>query len=173
MESDVHHINDVVSCPGADYCSIAITSSMGVGAKVIDHLQDGATDVERLGNFRIQISGCPNSCGQHHIGDIGLTGLMVKGRDGVERPHYSILVGGGITGDSPQLAQRLKGKYPEEETPKIIAAFANDYLENKNDGESFKEFVNRQELTYFVDIAQSISGTKRIEVEDAQPPAVD
>jgi len=173
-EPDAHHITDVVSCPGADYCAIAITKSMGVGASVREYLKNGSADVDKLGNFRIQISGCPNSCGQHHIGDIGLTGLMVKGRDGVERPHYSILVGGGVTGDNPTLAHRLQGKYPEEETPKIIATISNYYLDNREGEESFKDFVARKGLDEFTKIARSIAHTKYLDdVEDPEPEAID
>ncbi len=159
-EPDAHHITDVVSCPGADYCSLAITKSMGVGARVREHLAGGQTDVDRLGRFRIQISGCPNSCGQHHIGDIGLTGLMVKGKDGVERPHYSILVGGGVTGENPTLAHRISGRYPEEDTPRIIAAFAQYYLDNRKDGEGFREFVQRMGVERFSQMARSIAHEK-------------
>ncbi|MCH8029243.1 MAG: nitrite/sulfite reductase [Candidatus Dadabacteria bacterium] len=172
-EPNAHHVDDVVSCPGADYCSIAITKSMGVGAKVRAHLQGRQTDVDKLGKFRIQISGCPNSCGQHHIGDIGLTGLMVKGKDGIERPHYSILVGGGITGDNPTIAQRLTGKHPEEATPKIIAAIANNYLENKEGDEAFKDYVARVGLQTFSRIARAISRENVVDAPDPKPGAID
>src|SRR5262249_45171650 len=75
---DAGSINDVVSCPGMDYCSLAITRSMGMAERIRAHLLDGVSDgdgfAERLGPFAIKISGCPNSCGQHHVGDLGLTG---------------------------------------------------------------------------------------------------
>ena len=75
-------INDVVSCPGMDYCSLAITRSMGVAERVRAHLLDDPSAGEgfaaRLGRFTVKVSGCPNSCGQHHIGDIGLTGHSVS-----------------------------------------------------------------------------------------------
>ena len=78
-------INDVVACPGLDYCSLAVTRSMGVGDRVRQHLAESGIDAEQLGSFHIKISGCPNSCGQHHIGDIGLTGMMVKDEAGSGR----------------------------------------------------------------------------------------
>lgn len=172
-EADAHRITDVVSCPGADYCAIAITRSMGVGARVREHLLQGPTDVDKLGTFRIQISGCPNACGQHHLGDIGLTGVMVKGTDGIERPHYNILVGGGITGDNPRFSQRLTGKYPEEETPKIIAAITNTYLDEKQGEESFKDWVERKGISSISRIARKISGRKMVEAKDVQPAPSD
>lgn len=148
-EADADHITDIVACPGADYCSLAITKSMGVGARVREHLtaSSSAADVDDLirsiGEFSIKISGCPNSCGQHHVADIGMTGLMVKGKDGVERPHYSLRVGGGC-GPDAKIGDRLDGRVPEEETPKVIAAIAKFYVTERGKGESFREFVTRK-----------------------------
>src|SRR4029078_413102 len=126
--------------PGTDYCSLAITNSMGVGARVREHLEANSSRAEvdnlirNIGEFRLKISGCPNSCGQHHVADIGMTGLMVKGKDGVERPHYSLRVGGGC-GPDARIGDRLDGRVPEEETPKVIAAIAKCYVTERADGE--------------------------------------
>jgi sulfite reductase beta subunit-like hemoprotein len=147
-EPDAGHITDVVACPGGDYCSLAITKSMGVGAKVREHLVPQGARVEaddlvhQIGLFDIKISGCPNSCGQHHIGDIGMTGLMVKGKDGIERPHYSLRVGGAV-GPNARIGERLDGRVPEEDTPRVIAAIARYFVSERGEGESFKEFVSR------------------------------
>lgn len=147
-EADADHITDVVSCPGGDYCTLAITRSMKLGADVRAHLAESASRTEAddlvsaLGAFSIKVSGCPNSCGQHHVADIGMTGLMVKGADGVERPHYSLRVGGGC-GPDARIGDRLDGRVPEEETPRVIAAIARHYLAERGEGESFREFVAR------------------------------
>ncbi len=148
-EPDAAHITDIVACPGADYCSLAITKSMGVGARIREYLSESGNRVEaddlvqQIGVFDIKISGCPNSCGQHHVADIGMTGLMVKGKDGVERPHYSLRVGGGC-GPDAKIGDRLDGRVPEEETPKVIAAIAKVYVAERAPGESFREFVARK-----------------------------
>lgn len=147
-EPDAEHITDVVACPGGDYCTLAITRSMKLGADVREHLAPSASRseaddlVSALGVFSIKVSGCPNSCGQHHVADIGMTGLMVKGSDGIERPHYSLRVGGGC-GPDARVGDRLDGRVPEEETPKVIAAIARHYLAERGEGESFREFVAR------------------------------
>lgn len=154
-EPDAGHITDIVSCPGLDYCSLAITKSMGVGAQIREHLSPQGTRAEaddivrEIGAFDIKISGCPNSCGQHHVADIGMTGLMAKGSDGVERPYYSLRVGGGV-GEGARIGERLDGRVPEEETPKVIAAIARFYVAERGSGESFRDFVARkgaQEIT--------------------------
>ncbi|MFT3774476.1 MAG: nitrite/sulfite reductase [Minicystis sp.] len=147
-EPDAEHITDVVSCPGGDYCTLAITRSMKLGADIRAHLAPDASRAEAddivtaLGVFSIKVSGCFNSCGQHHVADIGMTGLMVKDADGVERPHYSLRVGGGC-GPDARVGERLDGRIPEEETPKVVAAIARHYLAERGEGETFREFVAR------------------------------
>ncbi|HMJ50974.1 MAG TPA: nitrite/sulfite reductase [Polyangiaceae bacterium] len=147
-EADALHITDVVSCPGTDYCSLAITKSMGVATLIRSHLEEGTTRQEEhdvvaeVGRFEIKISGCPNACGQHQVGDIGMTGLMVTGKDGVERPHYSLRVGGGC-GEGARVGSRLSGRIPEEQTPAVVAAIARFYLQQRGKEESFRDFVAR------------------------------
>ena len=143
---DVSTINDVVSCPGMDYCSLAITRSMGMAERIRAHLlahpdsREGFA--ERLGPFAIKISGCPNSCGQHHVGDIGLTGHLAKTGDGGERPFYSILVGGGVGEGAGRVGKRL-GRYAEEDASAVIAALARFYERERQQGETFRAFVDR------------------------------
>jgi sulfite reductase beta subunit-like hemoprotein len=143
---DVSTINDVVSCPGMDYCSLAITRSMGMAERIRAHLvahpESREGFAERLGVFAIKISGCPNSCGQHHVGDIGLTGHLAKTGDGSERPFYSILVGGGVGEGRGRIGKRL-GRFPEEDAPAVIAALARAYDRERTSGETFPAFVDR------------------------------
>lgn len=141
--ADALHITDVTSCPGADYCSLAVSRSMGMASALRSHLLAANGQVEDLGVFRIKISGCPNSCGQHHIGDIGLTGLSLKGEDGQNHPHYSMLVGGRVGEQDAAIGQRITGRFPEAEVPKVVAALADFYRRNREAGERFGDFVTR------------------------------
>jgi sulfite reductase beta subunit-like hemoprotein len=152
--TDALHITDVTSCPGADYCSLAMSRSMGVAAAIQTHLQATNGEVERLGVFRVKISGCPNSCGQHHIGDIGLTGMTLKGDDGNEHPHYSILVGGSIGEATAAIGHRVTGRFPEAETPKVVAALAALYQRQRAQGERFPDFVHRVGMARINEVAR-------------------
>ncbi len=142
-EGGANHITDVVSCPGADYCSLAITRSMGMAERIRTHLASAGLSADAIGEFHVKISGCPNSCGQHHVGDVGLTGMMIKGKDGKERPHYSILVGGSVGERSGALGKRLGGRFPEADTPRAIVAVAECYRTERETGEPFAAFVKR------------------------------
>jgi len=155
---DFGTINDVVSCPGMDYCSLAITRSMGMAERIRAALlaHPGTADgfAERLGPFGIKISGCPNSCGQHHVGDIGLTGHTVKTDDGVERPFYSILVGGSVGEGRARVGKRI-GRFREEDAPLAIAAVARTFERERTSGETFPAFVDRVGAPKLVDVAQA------------------
>jgi sulfite reductase beta subunit-like hemoprotein len=145
-DADVHTITDVVSCPGMDYCSLAITRSMGVAERIRQSLmRDPATGngfAAELGTFSVKISGCPNACGQHHVGNIGLTGHNVTEEDGVQRPHYSILAGGSVGEGTGRIGMRV-GRFPEAQTPGAIAALARLYAAERHPGETFPDFAER------------------------------
>jgi sulfite reductase beta subunit-like hemoprotein len=158
---DVSTIADVVSCPGMDYCSLAITRSMGMAERIQAHLGADATTgngfAERLGPFAVKISGCPNSCGQHHVGDLGLTGHLVKEKDGAERPYYSVLVGGGVGEGRGRIGKRL-GRFPEERAPAVVAALARLYESERRPGESFPAYVDRVGSARLATVADTAAG---------------
>jgi sulfite reductase beta subunit-like hemoprotein len=155
---DVSTINDVVSCPGMDYCSLAITRSMGMAERIRAHLlQDGEGFAARLGTFGVKISGCPNSCGQHHVGDIGLTGHTVTEADGTQRPYYSILVGGSVGEGQGRIGKRL-GRYREEDASAAVAALARLYAREREPGERFPAFVDRIGLPRLTASAEAAIG---------------
>ncbi len=71
-------VNDVVSCPGTDSCKLGITSSMGLNEAVQERIEQMQLEDELTRQIHIKISGCPNGCGQHHVGSIGFTGASIK-----------------------------------------------------------------------------------------------
>jgi sulfite reductase (NADPH) hemoprotein beta-component len=89
---------DVTSCPGAESCRLAVTQSRGLGRLISDNLAERPDLVAAVPGLDVKISGCPNGCGQHHIGGIGFQGSLRK-VGGRPAPHYFVLVGGGTAGD--------------------------------------------------------------------------
>lgn len=142
-EPNALHVSDVTSCPGADYCSLAVTRSMHVAARIRRSIQESTLDVESAGRVRVKISGCPNSCGQHHVGDIGLTGMMVKDANGAEQPHCAILVGGGVGEKDATVGRRLRGKFPEAVVPRVVESLTAYYARDRREAETFRAFVTR------------------------------
>lgn len=130
---------DVVSCPGADTCNLAVTQSRGLADAVGEALEDaGLADV---GGVRINISGCTNSCGQHHVADIGFHGVerRVAGRPA---PGYQLLLGGHL-GDAQiefaRRALRLPAKACPEATVRLVGRFAVE----REAGTTFSEWLDR------------------------------
>lgn len=157
---DAFHITDVTACPGADYCSLAMSRSMGVATAIREHLLATNGTVEKLGVFRIRISGCPNACGQHYVGDIGLTGLSLKGENGQFEPHYSMLIGGGV-GEGAALGKRVSGRFPVDEVPKVVHALADYYGRERTDGERFGDFVDRIGTDRLTEVARAAAAVVR------------
>jgi len=93
-QPDANTLADVVSCPGAESCRLAVTQSRGLGRILTEHLDGHPEFVTLVENGDIKISGCPNGCGQHHIGSIGFQGSVRK-LAGRAVPQYFVLVGGG------------------------------------------------------------------------------
>jgi sulfite reductase beta subunit-like hemoprotein len=115
---------DVVSCPGADTCNLAVTQSRGLAA-AIDTALDSAGLAE-VGGVRVNISGCSNSCGQHHTADIGFFGVERRAH-GRSAPGYQLLLGGHL-GDAAvefgRKAVRLPAKACADAAVRIVGRFA-------------------------------------------------
>ena len=93
---DALRLSDVVSCPGAESCKLAVTQSRGLGRALVEHLSGRPDLVDLVPSGDIKISGCPNGCGQHHIASLGFQGSVRKVA-GKAIPQYFVMVGGGAT----------------------------------------------------------------------------
>ncbi len=109
-------ISDVTGCPGATTCNLGITRSLTL-AEVLSRELDGYTDPE-IQKLRIKISGCPNSCGHHHIADIGFYGNVRKVGDR-QAPYYQLLLGGKVDADGVRFARQIMS-VPARPIPAII-----------------------------------------------------
>jgi sulfite reductase (ferredoxin) len=130
---------DVVSCPGADTCNLAVTQSRGLAADIGRALEEaGLADV---GGVRINISGCSNSCGQHHVADIGFFGLERRAH-GRSAPGYQLLLGGYVGSSQIEFGQkalRLPAKACGEAAVRLVGRFAGE----RDAGETFRQWLVR------------------------------
>jgi sulfite reductase beta subunit-like hemoprotein len=135
-------INDVVSCPGTDSCKLGITSSMGLNQAVQERIEAMQITDELTRKLNIKISGCPNGCGQHHVGSIGFTGASIKvGEHTI--PAYIPHVGGVFEGGEVKFGTRLKLRLPSKRIPDAIERWVGHYEANRQDGEEWNDFVER------------------------------
>ena len=130
-------LGEIVACPGAYSCRLAVTHSYNLAEAIADRITD-------LHNIRVNISGCPNSCGQHHLADIGFYGASVKGVNGkdVVSPHYVLLLGGYAYQQKDYVAQPIM-KIPAKNIPEAVSKLVDLWKKEKKDGEIFTEFIQR------------------------------
>ena len=138
---EAERIQDITACPGADTCQIGITSSRGLARALTELLERPTYQTDDLAGIRIKISGCPNSCGQHHIADIGLFG-SAKSLSGRLAPHYQVLLGGGVGDGAAHFGQPVV-RLPAKRVLPAIERLLGYYRAQRTDHEPFRAFVQR------------------------------
>jgi sulfite reductase beta subunit-like hemoprotein len=132
-------ISDVTGCPGATTCNLGITRSLTL-ADVLSRELQGFADPE-IKKLRIKISGCPNSCGHHHIADIGFYGNVRKIGD-QQAPYYQLLLGGQVNADGVRFGRQILS-VPARPIPAILRELLAFYQQDRLSGESFSAWVAR------------------------------
>ena len=136
-------IADVVSCPGAESCRIAVTQSRGLGSLLGQHLRDNPETAALAPNLHIKISGCPNGCGQHHIAGLGFQGSIRKVGDKAV-PQYFVMLGGGVDEHGAQFG-RISAKVPARRLPQAVDRLLGLYRDEKQGDEAPEAFFRRVE----------------------------
>jgi len=132
-------ISDATGCPGATTCNLGITRSLTL-AEVLSRELAGETDPE-IQKIRIKISGCPNSCGHHHIADIGFYGNARKIGE-QQAPYYQLLLGGKVDASGVRFGRQVM-PVPAKPIPAIIRELLAFYKFDRQRAESFSEWVAR------------------------------
>lgn len=135
-------LTDVIACPGGDYCSLANTRSLPV-ARDIQQRFDNLDFLHDLGPLSLNISGCMNACGHHHIGNIGILGVSKNGEE-----FFQITIGGAQGKDSA-LGRVIGPAFKVEEVPEAIDRLLQTYLRYREDDEPFVDTVRRMGIGPF------------------------
>lgn len=139
-EPTANTIQDVTTCPGASTCKIAFTNSKNLGTALRETMAAGNGIFHNL-PLQVKVSGCPNSCGQHHVADVGFYGMTRKVGE-YEVPVYNILVQGGITKGVASYGAPI-GKVPARLAPVAFKRIVEFYRTYRQGPESFYDFVTR------------------------------
>jgi sulfite reductase (ferredoxin) len=141
-ELDRGTARDVTSCPGAETCNLAVTGSRSLARSIADKLGDEATHALRgFAKTTIKISGCPNSCGQHHVADLGFHGA-VKTSNGVAVPMYQLHLGGGVDADGARFGRQVV-KIIARRVPDAVVALLGLFESDAQAGEAPAAFFKR------------------------------
>ncbi len=135
-------MNDIICCPGGDFCSLANAKSIPI-AEAIQRRFDDLDYLYDLGEIELNISGCMNACGHHHIGNIGILGVDKKGQE-----FYQVSLGGS-QGLNASLGKILGPSFAQEDIPDVIEKILNCYVERRQPDEDFLDTFNRIGLEPF------------------------
>ncbi len=130
---------DVVACPGADTCNIAVTQSRGLAGAIGERLEEEG--LAEVGGVRINISGCTNSCGQHHASDIGLFGAERRAH-GKALPGYQLLLGGHVGEEQIHFGDKAL-RLPAKTAPQAVARVVRRFAEERTATETFSTWLAR------------------------------
>lgn len=139
---NIGYLTDMICCPGGDFCALANAKSIPIAEAIqarfedLDYLYD-------LGRIDLNISGCMNACGHHHIGHIGILGVDKKGQE-----FYQVSLGGN-QGKDASLGKILGPSFAQDDMPDVIAAVIDTYIANRSEDESFLETYRRIGLVPF------------------------
>ena len=144
-------LTDLIACPGGDFCSLANAKSLPIAAAIQERFDD-LDYLHDLGDISLNISGCINSCGHHHVGNIGVLGVD---KDGEE--WYQITLGGD-QGNHAAIGKVIGPSFYANEIPDVMTSIINTYVEQRTSDEPFIETYRRLGVTPFKEAAYQNNG---------------
>lgn len=129
-------LTDMICCPGGDFCSLANAKSIPI-AESIQRRFDDLDYLFDIGELDLNISGCMNACGHHHVGHIGILGVDKKGEE-----FYQVSLGGDAGRDAT-LAKILGPSFAQDQMPEVIGKLINVYVEQRTEDERFIDTYRR------------------------------
>lgn len=141
-DSGANTIIDVTSCPGTDTCKLGISASRGLAEELRTRLAAKSYEMdEAVRNLRIKVSGCFNSCGQHHVADIGFFGNS-RTLNGYKVPHFQVVLGGKWAENAGAFGMTI-GAVPSKRIPEVVDRITDHYVRARKQGEIFCDFIAR------------------------------
>jgi sulfite reductase (NADPH) hemoprotein beta-component len=152
---NVGRLTDIICCPGLDYCSLANARSIPVAQDLSRHFVD-VDQLALIGDLTLNISGCMNACGHHHVGNIGILGVDKRGEE------YFQLTLGGSSDEGAALGDRLGRALAQAEVPGAVEAIVATYLELREPTERFLDTYRRVGIEPFKDAVYGPSGARAV-----------
>lgn len=137
-------LTDIICCPGLDYCSLANAGTIEINTQ-INHFINDFDYLHDMGDIRINISGCMNACGHHHVGNIGILGVEKQGKE-----WYQIQLGGNSS-NSAALGKLLGAAISKDKVASTVGDILKVYKDKREEGESFLDTYNRIGIAPFKD----------------------
>ncbi len=162
--ADAATIVDVTACPGTDTCKLGIASSRGLARELRYRLGEKSLQLdEAVKSLRIKVSGCFNSCGQHHIADIGFYGIN-RNVKGFQVPHFQVILGGKFHDNGGEYGVAI-GAVPSKRIPEAVMTITEYYVRQRLKDERFQEFVARVGKKAVKDLLEDLTKIPAHEVD--------
>lgn len=129
-------LTDMICCPGGDFCALANAKSIPI-AESVQRLFSDHEELKNIGEVNINISGCMNACGHHHVGNIGILGVDKKGEE-----FYQVSLGGSSRNQA-SLGKIMGPSFAQEQIPEVIQKVIGVYKTNRESGEKFLDTYKR------------------------------
>jgi sulfite reductase (NADPH) hemoprotein beta-component len=129
-------VSDIIACPGLDYCALANARSIPIAQDIGLHFAK-SEKLQEVGNLTINISGCMNACGHHHVGNIGILGVDKRGKE------FFQLTLGGSSDENASLGDRVGPGLPQADVPAAIERIVDSYIDLRNGDERFLDTYRR------------------------------
>lgn len=156
---------DITACPGTDTCNLGISSSTGIATELEKVIAAEYQEFITTKDITIKISGCMNACGQHNMAEIGFQGMTIKSGKLVA-PALQILLGGGVLGDGKGRFADKVLKIPSKRGPIALRQILDDFKVNALAEESFLDYYERKEKSYFYTLLKPLSDSTALQEED-------
>jgi sulfite reductase beta subunit-like hemoprotein len=164
-DAGFNEITDTVSCPGTDSCKLGITASMGLNKAINDRLLEMKIEDPASKKIHINMSGCPNGCGQHHLGNIGFYGASIKVGDKTI-PAYIPHIGGWHANGEVVYGTRLKSRIPAKRVPDAVERWVRFFEAEREENEDFIAFSERVGAEKFTEVVKDLSLPVEFNVEN-------
>ncbi|HEY0308984.1 MAG TPA: nitrite reductase [Acidobacteriaceae bacterium] len=151
-----------VACTGTEFCKLAITETKGFAKWLVGEMEGRMPGFDQ--QLRINVTGCPNSCGQSWIADIGLEGKKIK-HDGVMKDAFYFAVGGAL-GEHAGIARQIGYRAVAEDVPQAIEQLLRGYLKERGEGENLRSYFRRKTDD---DLRTLIAGEPVVAIEHDKP----
>jgi sulfite reductase (NADPH) hemoprotein beta-component len=133
---NIGHVTDMIACPGLDYCALANARSIPIAQEISERFQS-LDRVHEIGEVTINISGCMNACGHHHVGHIGILGVDKRGKE-----FYQFTLGGS-SDQNASLGDRTGKGFAADEAVDAVETILNTYIKVRDEGERFLDTYRR------------------------------
>jgi len=150
-------LTDIICCPGGDFCNLANAKSIPI-AEAVQRRFDELDYLHDIGELELNISGCMNACGHHHVGHIGILGVDKNGEE-----WYQITIG-GCQGNDTQIGKVIGRSFAAADVPDVIAKLIDTYIDSRHADERFVDTVHRIGLDPFKERVYGESQTKERKV---------